>query len=92
MVPAAMDPWKMRSLLEVHSTATCGVGKPVQTVQPLATRVSKTGLGLTEDGLKASVLEEMPLAPKIGGINWFGGQMVCEPAGWVFSHLVMTCI
>ena len=73
-----MDFWKRRSLLEVHSTTTCGV--------------SKTGLGLTEDGLKASVLEEMPLAPKIGGINWFGGQMVCEPAGWVFSHLVTTCI
>ena len=80
-----MDPWKRRSLFsspyqQQRAVWGCTRSKPLQ--HP-ATRVSKTGLGLTEDGLKASVLQEMPLGSK----DWWD-QLVCQPAGWVFS----TCI
>lgn len=84
-----MDPWKRRSLFRSpyqEQRAVWGF-YPVQTLQHPATRVSKTGLGLTEDGLKASVLQEMPL----GSQDWWD-RLVCQPAGWVSSHLVRTCI
>lgn len=80
-----MDPWKRRSLFSSpyqQQRAVWGCTRSKRLQHP-ATRVSKTGLGLTEDGLKASVLQEMPLVSK----DWWD-QLVCQPAGWVFS----TCI